>query len=106
MLVPHMKQRIVHTSSTEDFKRLIMRKYHDIRHDFKCKELSNSLDKMSIGCFIVVYENPETGSREPIVMHRFVTSLSSMIAKENLFSLHIRYLTEAERSQCATITDQ
>jgi len=104
MLVPHMKNRIVHTSSTEDFKRLIMRKYHDIRKDFKCKELTQSLDNLSIGCFIVVYENPVTGSREPVVMHRFISSLSSMIAKENLFSLHIRYLTDAERSQCASIT--
>jgi hypothetical protein len=40
---------------------------------------------------------------EPIVMHRFTNNLSSMIAKENLFSLHMRYLTPAERAQCATI---
>ena len=60
---------------------------------------------MTIGCFIVVYKDAN-GWHEPIVMHRFQSSLSSMIAKESLFSLHTRYLSEAERKQCATITDQ
>jgi len=72
-----------------------MRKYHDI-NTFECEKLRKDLDKVTIGCFLVVFKD-KNGFVEPVVMHRFMTSLSSMIAKESLFSLHIRYLTTDER---------
>ena len=53
---------------------------------------------------MIVYEDADK-SIEPLVMHRFVNNLSSMIAKENLFSLHMRYLSQEERAQCATVID-
>jgi len=37
MLISEMKNRIVKTDSAIDFKRLIMRKYHEIKTDFKCQ---------------------------------------------------------------------
>lgn len=48
-----------------------MRKYHEIKSDFDSKQLVKDLDAMSIGCFIIVYEDPD-GFVEPIVMHRFM----------------------------------
>ena len=38
-------------------------------------------------------------------MHKFANNMSSMIAKENLYSLHMRYLDEEERSKCSTTQD-
>ena len=38
-------------------------------------------------------------------MHKFARNTSSMIAKENLYSLHMRYLTAEERTTCATTVD-
>jgi hypothetical protein len=81
-----MQNRIVWTKNTTDFKRLMMRKYHDVT-DLQDAELAKYIEKLSIGCFVIVFED-EDGSIEPLVMHRFVNCLASMIAKENLFSLH------------------
>lgn len=53
---------------------------------------------MGIGCFIVVYKNgDELGNVEPLTMHNFGGErISSMIAKENLFSLQMRYIDSSE----------
>lgn len=59
---------------------------------------------MSIGCFVIVFYDLDD-AMEPIVMHKFANNMSSMIAKENLYSLHMRYLNEEERSKCATTQD-
>ena len=59
---------------------------------------------MSIGCFIIVFVDKDD-SIEPVVMHKFAKNTSSMIAKENLYSLHMRYLTAEERATCATTVD-
>ena len=63
-----------------------MRKYHDLS-DIVDENLRQALEKTSNGCFVVVFENPDKAI-EAIVMHRFINNISSMIAKENLFSLH------------------
>ena len=60
------------------------------------------MDDMQVGCFVVVFE-VGNGHVEPIVMHRFIKNMSCMIAKEPLFSLHMRYLTTEEQATCATI---
>jgi len=73
-----------------------MRKYHDVT-DLLDNKLREELSKLSVGCFVIVFEDQD-GSIEPLVMHRFVNNLSSMIAKENLFSLHQRYLNPEERA--------
>lgn len=80
-----------------------MFKYHDLT-DLEDEALRNSVDKISIGCFIIVFEDKDH-SIEPVVMHKFAKNTSSMIAKENLYSLHMRYLTEDERAKCATTLD-
>ncbi len=59
---------------------------------------------MQIGCFVIVFIDKDE-AMEPVVMHKFAKNTSSMIAKENLYSLHMRYLSADERSQCATTVD-
>jgi hypothetical protein len=76
-LAEKMQNRIVRTKSLKDFKRFLMRKYHDVK-DLEDEQMKATLDRLSIGCFVVVYE-AEDGSVEPTVMHRFTGNLSSMI---------------------------
>ena len=97
-------QRVIRTKSEIDFKRLIMFKYHELT-DLEDPTLRSSVDKISIGCFIIVFVDKDD-SIEPVVMHKFAKNTSSMIAKENLYSLHMRYLSEEERAKCATVFDQ
>jgi hypothetical protein len=104
LIVPLMtEQRIIKTRSFVDFKRLIMHKYHDIT-DLVDEQLRQSVDKMSIGCFAIVFLDKDD-SMEPIVMHKFAKNTSSMIAKENLYSIHMRYLDADEREKCATTVE-
>ncbi len=54
---------------------------------------------MSAGCFIVIYKTGDAqGNVEPLTMHNFGGSkISSMISKENLFSLQMRYIDSSEQ---------
>jgi hypothetical protein len=103
-LVPQLEKRVIRTKSLVDFKQLILRKYQDIQSDIKCPTLRQDLDDMTIGCFVILYET-EDNNVEPLVMHRFMHNIASMIAKENLFSLHQRYLNAEERKQCEKVED-
>ena len=79
-----------------------MDRYHDINNDIPDKILAKAIDDMGVGCFIVVYELPVTNEGqhnvESITMHKFVRNISTMISKENLFNLHMRYLSTDERA--------
>jgi len=64
-------QRVIRTKSETDFKRLIMHKYHEMT-DLEDLALRSSVDKMSIGCFIIAYiDNDSSNAIEPVVMHKF-----------------------------------
>ena len=53
---------------------------------------------LSPGCFMIVYETQdEIDNVEPITMYKFQKNISTMISKENLFSLHMRFLNKEER---------
>ena len=59
---------------------------------------------LSPGCFIIIYETQDgIGNVEPLTMYKFQKNISTMISKENLFSLHMRFLTKEERIQCKDI---
>ena len=55
-LVGQMQNRIIRTTNFNDFKRFIMRKYHEVK-DLEDENMRLQLDKLSIGCFVVLYEN-------------------------------------------------
>jgi len=54
------------------------------------------LEPITPGCLVIVLQLPN-GMKEAIAVHKFKDSLSTMVAKENLSSLHLRYLTKEER---------
>ena len=59
---------------------------------------------LSPGCFTIIYETQdEIGNVEPLTMYKFTKNISTMISKENLFSLHMRFLNKEERILCKDI---
>jgi hypothetical protein len=99
--LPHMEKRVIRSKNFSEFKRILISKYHDI-DNCEDAELRQHMNDMTVGCFLIVFEL-ENGNIEPVVMHRFVKNMSCMIAKENLFSLQMRYLSPAEQELCGTI---
>ena len=97
-IMPEMTKRVVRTKDFVSFKRLISERYHTIENDIPDLSLAKQIDELSVGCFIVVYELPDGRNVESITMHRFVRNISTMISKENLFNLHMRYLNFEERA--------
>lgn len=98
-LLPWLKNRILYTSCLETFKRLIVHRYHDQNTEIPDPELSSQIGKIGIGCFIVIFRTGDAiGNVEPLTLHNFGgNKISSMIAKENLFSLQMRYVDSDER---------
>ena len=60
------------------------------------KDVQEQMEELSPGCFVLAYVLPN-GNIEALAMHKFQHALSTMIPKENLLSLHLRYLNKAER---------
>lgn len=54
------------------------------------------INALSPGCFVLAYTLPD-GNVEALAMHKFNDALSTMIPKENLYSLHVRFLNKDER---------
>ena len=99
-LLPWITKRHIKTSDYNTFRRFIVERYHDIPDDIPDKAVAEGIDDMSVGCFVVSYETRDnTDNVEPVVLHRFQRNISSMISKENVFSLQLRYLTDSEDQQ-------
>lgn len=98
-LLPWLKNRIVYTECLDTFKRFIIYRYHDKNVDIKDKQLAETVGNMSSGCFIVIFKTGDAaGNVEPLTMHNFGSDkISTMITKENLFSLQMRYLDSSEQ---------
>lgn len=62
--------------------------------------LRKEVDDMTTGCFILALTIKER-LFEGIVMHKFPKSVNMMVSRENIFSLHLRYLSKAERESVA-----
>ena len=88
-LLPWLSNRIVYTSCFETFRRFIMNRYHEQETDIADQELVAKIKELSVGCFIVIYKTGDAvGNVEALTMHNFGSEkVSSMISKENLFSL-------------------
>ena len=88
-----------------------MHRYHNLGSvednviaDLPDEELDAKISNLSTGCFIIMFEvGDKEGNLEPITMYKFHKNLSTMISKENLFSLHMRFLNSEERAKCADI---
>lgn len=97
-LVPYMTKRIVRSKSVDLLKTLISQRHNDLPTLPAEKETLESIDALTPGCFVLVIELPE-GNIEALAMHKFKEALSTMVGKENLFSLHVRYLDQDEREK-------
>ena len=94
-VLPYLTKRLVYTDSETLFKNLISKRINqfEIVAD---QETRASMEGMTPGCFILALKLA-SGHVEAITMHKFKDALSTMVAKENLFSLHLRYLNREER---------
>jgi hypothetical protein len=63
-----------------------------------------AIDELAPGCFVLVTELPN-GQIEALVLHKFKGAISTMVVKEPLYSLHMRYLTHEERIIARENTD-
>jgi len=100
-LIPYMSKRLVFASTVAQFKYFLMNK--NIEVDSISEEwsgLRKDIDDMTTGCFILAVKIQET-LVEGIVMHKFPKSVNMMVSRENIFSLHLRYLSKAERESVA-----
>ena len=86
-IAPFMHKRIIKTQNVEVLKRLISHRYNSIA-DLPDDEVRTQVDELSPGCFVLYLSQGEA-----IVLHKCKGQLSTMIAKENLFSLQMRYLS-------------
>ena len=70
-------------------------------HGLNAQSIPDEEDRKAIlatspGCFVLAYKLPD-GNYEALAMHKFNDALSTMIPKENLYSLHVRFLNKDER---------
>ncbi len=63
--------------------------------------MRKNIDDLTPGCFILAVKIGEL--TEGIVMHKFPKNVNLMISRENIFGLHLRYLTKQERESVAEL---
>lgn len=106
-LLPYMTKRVIRTKSLKAFKSFISQRYNGSASSFmpENKETANEVAELAPGCFVLVLEGLEGGSVEALTMHKFEHALSTMICRENIWSLQLRYLTKEERDESRGILD-
>jgi hypothetical protein len=63
--------------------------------------LRKSIDDLTPGCFVLAVKIK--GLTEGIVMHKFPKTVNMMVSRENIYGLHLRYLTKEERESVASL---
>jgi hypothetical protein len=113
-LIPYMSKRLVYASDLESFKYFLMNKNVDVEA-ISDEPLRTSIDNLTPGCFVLALRLPKSphkclsGDQEPlvegIVMHKFTKAVNMMVSRENIFGLHLRYLSQQERESVAALFD-
>jgi hypothetical protein len=98
-LLPYMTKRLVYARTMDQFKYFLMHKNIEV-DTIDGDDLRKEIDDMTTGCFILALKIQET-LVEGITMHKFPKSVNMMVSRENIFSLHLRYLTKNERESVA-----
>jgi hypothetical protein len=101
-LIPYMGKRLIYVSTMEQFKYFLMNKNIEINSVSEEGGLRNDIDDLTTGCFILALKIQER-LVEGIVMHKFPKNVNMMVSRENIFSLHLRYLSKAERESVMTL---
>lgn len=97
-----MTKRLVYVPDLESFKYFLMHKDIDTGA-VPGDALRTTIENLSTGCFVLALKQ-EKGV-EGIVMHKFTKAVNMMVSRENIFSLHLRYLSQAERESVAATFD-
>ena len=101
-----MTKRIVRTTDISVFKKLISERYNGSYSIFgQDKKAADEVAKLSPGCFILVLTNINGDNVEALTMHKFENALSSMICRESIISLQMRYLSKKERESARSILE-
>lgn len=66
------------------------------------EKLREEIDALSTGCFVLAIKL-KGENIEALTMHKFHKSVNMMISRENIVSLHIRYLSKEEREEVAAL---
>jgi len=100
-IIPYMTKRLVYAPSEQAFKIFLMQKNMDVDQIPEEAGLRNSIDDLTPGCFVLAVKIGKF--TEGIVMHKFPKNVNMMISRENIFGLHLRYLTKQERESVASL---
>ena len=104
-LIPYMNKRLIYVSTMAQFKYFLMTKNIDVDSISEEGGLKKEVDDLTTGCFILALKVQER-LVEGIVMHKFPKNVNMMVSRENIFSLHLRYLSKSERESVATLFEQ
>ena len=108
-----MSKRIVYAPDLNSFKLFLMNKDIDVS---RIEDLAfrAQVENLTAGCFVLAFKQPKLSHKvaddqtplvEGVAMHKFSRSVNMMVSRENISSLHIRYLTHDERQSCAALFD-
>jgi hypothetical protein len=94
-LIPYMSKRLIWARNLEQFKYFLMNKNIEIDQITDEGGLRTDIDNLSTGCFVLAVKlGLDDRLVEGIVMHKFPKNVNMMVSRENIFSLHLRYLTK------------
>ena len=100
-IIPYMKKRLVYAPSEQIFKIFLMQKNLEVDNLSEEGHLRKVIDDLTPGCFVLAVKIGHL--TEGIVMHKFPKNVNMMVSRENIFGLHLRYLTKEERESVATL---
>ena len=98
-----MSKRLVWVPNENVFKYFLMNRHIDIDSIPTEGDVKQSVEDMSTGCFVIGLKKGELS--EGIVMHKFPKAVNMMVSRENIYGLHLRYLTKIERESVAEMFD-
>ena len=104
-----MTKRLVWATEMSTFKYFLMTRNVEIDQILD-EKVRQQIGDLTTGCFVLAIRIPkgrgiassgDSDLIEGIVMHKFPKACNMMISRENIFSLHLRYLTKQERESVA-----
>ena len=89
-----MTKRIVWVPTVNVFKTFLLQKNIEV-DTIQDEGVRKAIDDLGAGCFALAIKINELV--EAIVMHKFPKNVNMMVSRENIYGLHLRYLTREER---------
>jgi hypothetical protein len=100
-IIPYMSKRLIYAPDEASFKLFLLHKNIEIESLPEEGGLRKAIDDLSAGCFVLVIKIGRL--TEGIVMHKFPKNVNMMVSRENIFGLHLRYLSKEERESVAAM---